>query len=320
MIDYISATKYNCKDNLFLGHCKLEKIYPDSGLSLYSLEGCEKMKIWHKPETDLLKVEGSLPYFLNGNNFTFSTSELVQAIDVIDSLLGGAGLWGALLNTFEYGVILQVEGKPKDYIARHSAGAGSKLHKVINEKYGGKFAMWKGKGLDIKMYDAGANILMKQGLVRREVIEGAGWDPDGNYLKCEMRYHDPSRLLMGKGVPLEKLQNESFLNMLKGDLMGNYHTLTPARALLPATDKKECTSLDLVLRTLLDVVMNTQGLSLQDAKKRIYAEINRAQCLTKADKDARKAQVSKSLAKVQEAPESEWDLSARIEGALAIDE
>ena len=66
--------------------------------------------------------------------------------------------------------------------------------------------------------------------------------------------------------------------------------------------------------------MNTQGLSLQDAKKRIYAEINRAQCLTKADKDARKAQVSKSLAKVQEAPESEWDLSARIEGALAIDE
>ena len=93
MIDYISATKYNCKDNLFLGHCKLEKIYPDSGLSLYSLEGCEKMKIWHKPEADLLKVEGSLPYFLNGNNFTFSTSELVQAIDVIDSLLGGVGLW-----------------------------------------------------------------------------------------------------------------------------------------------------------------------------------------------------------------------------------
>lgn len=318
MIDFISATKYECKDSLFLGHCKLEKVYPESGLALYSLEGCEKMKVWHNPEAELVKVEGSLPYFLNGNNFTFSTAQMVQAIEIIDSLLGGIGLWGALLNRFENGVIVPVEGKPKDYIIRHTASAGSRLHKVQNERYAGKLVMWQKDGLDIKLYDAGANIQMKQGLARKEVIESAGWSPEGNYLKCEMRYTKPT-LLMGQGVPLEKLQNESFLKMLKGDLMANYHTLTPSRALLPATDKKDCTSLDIVLRALADSIINVQGLSLQEVKKQIYSAINQEPCLSKADKDARKAQVRKAMAKLKEAPECPWDLTERIEKALAID-
>lgn len=319
MIDYISATKYKCKDSLFLGHCKPVQTFQDSGLALYHLEGCELLKIWHYPAADKVKVEGSLPYFLKGNNFTFSTSELVEAVDIIDTLLGGVGLWGALLDSFENGVIMPVEVKPKEFICRHSASAGSHLRKALNEKYSGKFVMWQGQGLDLKLYDAGANIRMKQGQVRREVIESAGWNPAGNYLKFEARYTKPSLLTNGVGVPLEKLQNESFLNMLKGDLMENYHTLSPARALLPATDKKDCSSLDLALRALADALINGQGLSLQEARRQVYAIINATPCLSKADKDARKAQIRKALAKLQESPESPWDLSGRLEDALAID-
>lgn len=274
------------------------------------------MKVLHNPAADWVKVEGSLPYFLNGNNFTFSTSELVQAVDIIDTLLGGVGLWGALLNCFEYGVIVPVEAKPKEYIIRHTASPGSRLKWVYNQKYAGKFVMWQKEGLDIKLYDAGANIKMKQGQGRRAVIEGAGWNPEWNYLKCEMRYNKPELLTMGKAVPLEKLQNESFLNMLKGDLMENYHTLSPARALLPARSKKDLSSLDIVVRTLAEALMNGQGLPLQEVQKQVYSSINQADCLSKADKDARKAQVRKALAKLQEAEESPWDLTTIIEAAL----
>ena len=316
MIDYISATKVQCKDNLFLGHCKLEKTFQDSGLSLYYLEGCERLQVWHNPATDKVKVEGSLAYFLKGNNFTFSTGELVQAVDVVDSLLGGVGLWGALLDSFENGVIVPVEAKPKEYICRHTANPSTHLHKVANEKYQGKFTMWQKPSLDLKLYDAGANILMKQGLARRDVIASEGWNPDANYLKCEVRYKKPHLLTNGLGVPLDKLQNESFLNMLKGDLMENYHTLSPARALMPATDKKDCSSLDLALRALADALINGQGLSLPEVKRQLYDAIRQADCLSKADKDARKAQMRKALAKLKESPASPWDLTDKIERAL----
>lgn len=313
MIDFISATKYKCKDSLFLGHCKLVGTY-NTGLKQYVLEGCEALKVLHQPEADWLKVEGSLPYFLQGHNFTFSTSGVVEAIDIIDSLLGGVGLWGALVNQFESGVIVPVDRKPKDYICKHTALPGSHLKKVLNEKYAGKFAMWQKAGLDLKIYDAGANILLKQGLVRREVIEGEGWNPDGHYLKCEVRYNKPELLTKGRAIVVEKLQNETFLNMLKGDLIENYHLLAPARALLPATDKKDFSSLDIVVRTLAEM-----GLSLDEAKRQIYRTINQAGCLNKADKDARKAQIRKALAKMEEAPESPWDLTERLEDALARD-
>ncbi|MBQ6462170.1 MAG: hypothetical protein IJJ59_02460, partial [Pseudobutyrivibrio sp.] len=285
MIDFLSATKYKCKDSLFLGHCKRVSTY-DSGEVKYILEGCEGLKIWHNPQADWMKVEGSLPYFLQGHNFTFSTKALVEAVDEIDALLGGIGLWGALVNKFEFGTIVSVEGKPKEYISRHSALPGSRLKKVLNEKYAGRFAMWKKPGVDLKIYDAGANILLKQGLVRREVIEGAGWNPEGNYLKCEIRYNKPEALNLGRGVIVEKMQNQSFLNMLKGELMEEYHLLAPARALVPAKDKKDLSTLDIVVRTLAEV----GGLSLDEAKTRIYHTINLAGCLSKSDKDSRKVQ------------------------------
>ena len=311
MIDFISATKYRCKDSLFLGHCKPIGAY-DSGLMQYALDGCERLKIWHNPLSDWVKVEGSLPYFLQGHNFTFTTRALVEAVDEIDALLGGVGLWGALVNQFEFGAIVPVDRKPKEYISRHTALPGSHLKKVLNEKYAGKFAMWQKPGLDLKIYDAGANILMKQGLMRREVIEGAGWNPEGYYLKCEIRYNKPTALNQGRGVAVEKMQNKDFLNMLKGELLEEYHLLAPARALVPASDKKDLSTLDIVVRTLAEVC----GLSLDEAKRQIYRTINQADCLSKADKDSRKGQIRKAIAKVVEAPESPWDLTERLESAL----
>lgn len=145
-------------------------------MKAYYLEGCERVKVWHIPQTGLLKVEGSLPYFLNGHNFSFTREELVQAVEILDSMLGHVGLWGAIVDKFENRVIVPVDAKPKEYIAKHFASPGSHLQRILNERYSGKFVMWPKAGEDIKLYDAGANILLKQGMVRRDVIEGAGWN------------------------------------------------------------------------------------------------------------------------------------------------
>lgn len=274
------------------------------------------MKVWHNPQTGLLKLEGSLPYFLNGHNFSFTREELVQAVEILDSMLGYVGLWGAIVDKFENGVIVPVEAKPKEYIAKHFACPGSHLQRILNERYSGKFVMWHKAGEDIKLYDAGANILLKQGMARRDVIEGAGWNPDGHYLKCEVRYTKPDWLNKNKPVILEKLQNDLFLNMLKGDLMEQYHLLSPARALVLPSDKKNFKSLDIVLFTLAEALMNGQGLSLDEAKKMIYGTINQAECFSKSDKDARKAQIRKAFQRIEEAPGSQWDLTDKLEEAL----
>lgn len=311
MIDFIKATKYNCKDSNLLANCKPKAHYPN-GWDYYTLQGCEKMQVGYNADSKVLRLEGSLPYFLKGHNWRFSTEEFVQAVELIDILLGNVGLWQAELNTFENGVIIPTDEKAKEYIAKHSAQRDSHLKLYINEKDAGKLAIWQRQGLDLKMYDAGANILMKQGMHRRRIIESEGWNPDCNYLKFESRYLKPEMLNKGRALPLEMLQNGNFINMLKGELMENYHLLTPQKTLVLPTDKKELSSIDAVLITFAEM----QGLPLDALKMQIYSRINKADCLSKADKDARKAQIRKCFARLQESPESQWDLTDKIEEAL----
>lgn len=310
MIDFVSATKYRCKGNIYLGNCKpFYCALNNSGWETYYLEGCEKMQVHYKPEIGI-RVQGSLPYFLQGHNFKFENEGLIQAVDFIDSLLGSVGLWGAIVNAYEFGAIMQVEQKPKDYIANHYADAGSHLKAVINGKYEGKFAQWQRPDIDLKMYDAGANILMKQDFTRRAVIESVGWNPASNYLKVEARHKKP--FLNGKPVYLETLQNKSFIESQKAELMEQYHLLKPKKSIVMPSDKKNLTSLDAVLITLIE----NSNMPVDQVKKLVYKTINQADCLNKPDKDSRKAHICKAFGKIEEAPESKWDLSDKLEEAL----
>lgn len=311
MIDYVSAIKYQCKDSLFLGHCKPYSCrLNDSGWETYHLDGCEKMEVQYKPDVGL-KIQGSLPYFLNGHNFTFSNEEFVQAIELINSLLGNVGLWESVVTTFEYGVIMPVEQKPKEYILNHFATPKSKYKQVSNAKYNGKFTYWHKPFSDLKLYDAGANILMKQNLSRRGVLEDAGWNPQGNYLKCEVRHLNPLKT-MGYPVQLETLQNQSFISNLKQNLMEQYHLLETSRSVVMPTDKKDFFSLDAVLITLIEMT----GMPVEQVKKMIYKTINQAECLNISDKKKRKEQINDKIKKIVVSPESRYDLTNRIQEAL----
>lgn len=222
MIDYIQATKHlSDKDRLFLGHCRLEAEY-SSGWQKYWLQGCEKLEIWYNPSLNWMRLQGSIMYYWQGHNFTYDKKGFVAAIDHIIKIIH-ISIWDAMIEAFEYGVIMQVPKKPKEYIKRHSSIPSEKL--ILNEKPKdkGNFRWWEDRNVCNKMYDAAQNIKKKQGLQRKEILKESGWNPEGEFLKWEAHYLKPEILNHGKGLLLADLMKPYWENVFKEDLYVQYH-------------------------------------------------------------------------------------------------
>ena len=316
MIDYIQATKYlSDKDRLFLGHCRLEAEY-SSGWQKYWLQGCEKLEIWYNPSLNWMRLQGSIMYYWQGHNFTYDKKGFVAAIDHIIKIIH-ISIWDAMIEAFEYGVIMQVPKKPKEYIKRHSSIPSEKL--ILNEKPKdkGNFRWWEDRNVCNKMYDAAQNIKKKQGLQRKEILKESGWNPEGEFLKWEAHYLKPEILNHGKGLLLADLMKPYWENVFKEDMYVQYKRLIPMKSLITPTNKKDLSSADIVMLALAEAQINA-GENLQEVKKMLYDKINAIPegVLSKADKDSRKRQIKSLFDKLQESPESEWDLSEKLEKAL----
>ena len=318
MIDYIKATKHlQSKDNLFLGHCTFEAGY-SSGWKRYSIQGCEKLDVWYNPLLDTMRLEGSVMYYWQGHNFTFNKRGFFSAIKYIGTILK-TDLWDAMVEVFEYGVIMEVQTKPKDYIQHHKASPNEGLTMNERPKDKGNFRWYDDKNVSLKMYDAGRNIQHKQGLQRKSIIEESGWNPEGDYLKWEAHYLKPEILNHGKGLLLADLMNPNWENVFKADLYLQYKRLIPMKSILMPKDKKDLSTPDILVLDMVEKAIN-EGVGIQEVKKMLYNRINSISddTLTKADKDSRKRQIKTLLAKVKEEPESKWDLSAKFEEVLQV--
>lgn len=322
MIDFVSATICNGKDSANLSFCKSVPVCVN-GWQKYYLDGCEKLAVWNNATAGQLKIEGSLPYFLQGHNFAFSRASFIEVVELIQQALD-LPMWSAEVNAFEYGAIVQVNSKPKLYIQRHYAPAGSKLK--LNEcgKDAGAFRWWEDRFESLKLYDAGKNIKMKQGLQRRAVIQAAGYDPNSQYLKFETHYKRKAMPVLnnGRAVLLEDLQAPEWLDHLKHNTIQQYQLLKTMRTLELPTSKKDLSSTDIITQAFVESFMNVEGKSLQDAKRRLFQRINELpdNLLTKADKDARKRQINAIFDKLKETDSSPWDLTEKIEAAFAAEQ
>lgn len=319
MIDYISTTtSFSGKDNTFLTHLQLEAVY-NSGWRKYYIEGCEKLSVRINPSLRMMKLEGSIPYYWQGNNFSFNRRQFVDAINHIEGLLN-VDLWKSTINAFEYGVIMQVQMKPKEYIRHHYSAPKEKLTLNEKQKDKGLFRWWSDKNVSLKMYDAGRNIQMKQGLERKEIITQSGWEEACEYLKWEAHYLRTGCLNKGRGLYLYNLVNPDWHSILKEDLYLQYKRLIPMKSIIAPTSKKDLTTADIPLITMMEEAVN-EGRTMEEVKKAIYDKINSIsdRILTKPDKDFRKAQVRKLLSNMKEATESIYDLSNELQKALEAD-
>jgi hypothetical protein len=110
----------------------------------------------------------------------------------------------------------------------------------------------------------------------------------------------------------------SWQEILKEDLYVQYQRLIPAKNAIITPDNKKDLSTAKILALELSEEAISQGHPAASAKKKLYARINDIpdEILTKQDKDARKRQIREIFDRIQEAPDSKWDLSRKIQEAL----
>lgn len=317
MIDFIQTTLYGCKGNINFTHLGIPFLKTDTGWEKYYLDGCERLIIAYNPNGGMLRLEGSISYYWQGHNFSFTKEAFFSAINHINKYLG-VNLWHSTLNAFEYGVIVEVDVKPKEYIKHHSADPKEGLSLNERGKDKGMYRSWEDKFVKNKMYDAGRNIKYKQDLTRQQIINDVGWNVQGEYLKFEVHYLKPEKALnKGKGVILANLCNPTWESTLKEDCYIQYKRLIPMKSIIMPQDKKMLSTSDILAMALVEGGLNG-GASKEEVKKLLYAKINciPENILSKSDKDARKRQVKNLLANIQEEECSKWDLSNKIVEAL----
>lgn len=263
MIDFISATTtFDCKGTIFF-HNMTQKAYFTSGWELYSVDGCEQLAVRLHRKYGILQLKGSIPYYWQGNNFTFSRSDFGNAINYLCDLLN-VNLWQAQLNAFEYGVIMEVQMRPREYIKHHAASNGLLLNERERDK--GNYRNWVDKNVKLKMYDAGRNIKMKQGENRKDIIRNAGWDDEGEYLKWEAHYLRPECLNRDAALYLYDLMNDDWNNTFKEDLYLQYKRLISMKTLMPSNSKKDLSTIDIMVQAFAEQSLNN-GLALDEIKK-----------------------------------------------------
>ncbi len=320
MLDYIAITKYfGSKDKPNFANCQWLADYSGGG-ERYAVEGCEKLEAIWNGGTHLLKIRGSVPYFFQGHNFACDKDTFVEAVDYLQARLQ-AGLWDADIDAVEVGTIFEVSRRPRDYIKNHYARPKAHLLEDSRPRDKGNFKYWEqsGGGDSLKMYDAGRNIIMKQSLKRREVIQMAGWNPDAQYMKIEAHIRHPERVNGGKAFTLEDCVDPAKYELLRGRLREMYELLEPMRTLETPTDKRNLRTADLLAIALAEEYMNNHNCSPEEARKALFERINAIdnETLTKADKDARKRQIRSIFAKLGEAAQSEFDLKEQLASSLA---
>ena len=315
MIDYIKITKsLHDKDNAFLDYCKHEADY-SSGWSKYIVNGCNELFIWYNSNSNLLRLEGSIMYFWQGHNFTYSTKNFYKAIEHINTITQ-TDFWDSKVEIFEFGIIMRVDDKPKEYIKNHEVAPKEKLTMEEKSKDKGHFRWYEGSNVILKMYDAGRNIKYKQGMTKRKVIEEAGWNPKDNFLKFEVKYKKPEILNEGNPLLLSDLVSPEFIDLLKGDLHLQYQRLSPVKSINRTLEKSNLSTSDI----LIFHIAKKYGSSILKTQKSLYEEVNSIpkNILNKSDKDSRKRQIKNLCMKLTEDNTSKWDLSERIANNLLL--
>ena len=315
MLDFIEAHTYLDKDipNLEL----LDYQYSKFGNDYFFVNGCNKMQIRYNEGTGLLMLSGSIPYFWQGHNFTFSKAGYYEAIEYIGGLVN-LNLWNMVVNVFEYGVIMEVDKQPKQIIAHHREGKGMICSIPEKDIPKGTFKSFNDKLVRRKMYDAGRNIMHKQGRTMKQIIEEEGWNPGAYYLKWEAHYLKPE-VVFNRGLTLANLVNPKFESAFNQDLYSQYKRIIPMKNLIEPTQKSDLSTSDLLAIELVESKLN-EGATIDEIKKMIYSRINASAILSKSDKDARKRQVKNIIDKLQLSEVSEWDLSQQLQQAICGEE
>lgn len=311
MIDFIRLRKelqdgeIPCLDNLIDG-----KKYDFRG-KYYYIENFTRMLLIYNADNAVIEISGSLPYYIQGHNITFSMDKFIEAVNNIGEKLH-LDIWDSSVIELEFGVVLKVERSPKTYIMNHSYRKGEILEEDSKQRDKGKFKWWtdsKSK-IVIKMYDAASNLKKKSKINIKNIT---GINPESKYLKVEIHYNKPHIALNnGRDIKLSYLLLPSWIDRLKEDLLLQYGRLIGVTNLSPPTNKKEATTTSWAIRMVYKTGL-ANGKSLNSIKLEFYEELREYDVLNINDRKSRQAQFRNIYKKMRY---ESYDLTEKIIQAL----
>lgn len=299
MYDYIDI-EVLLDDGNFI---KENLIHVSSSLSRdrYILRANEReLYIIHLRGKNLLRIQGSLPYFLNGHNIHFSQDDFRQSIDLINSLLG-VDVWKGEVTEFEYGLVVETVHHYKSVLDAHAKLKGCKL--AIYD-HGRQFTSRRGK-FRLKLYNPWKNTPNKMTKAVREQLKQDGFTPGDKAIKAEVHIKD-ARMVSGRDYPLVKnFALPGFQKVCKDFLKRRYDDIEKTKPLVIPGDKKVADSLGIALCAYAD----GENQWAEKVLSRINSFPDRV--LSASDKQQRRRIIRKKIAQLTD-ERSDFDLGKLI--------
>jgi hypothetical protein len=308
--DYIEAVISLDKDKPSLDYLDYQACY-NTGWEKYLYEGCKAVEVWLNPDTAMLKIKGSIPYFVEGHNFNSSHSAFKSGIDHLSNVLA-LDLHKAEMKKFEYGTILEIPFPVNDIFLSHLKIPGMKTKPF---DYGIYF---EDRVLKVKLYDANRNLKIKLNRQERERLTlNFGYNVHSNYLKIENHYKNPYNYFKQGIISLGDMLSPDFETICKHDLSEKYKSIMKTKS-INLKNKKQLTSSTIPLIILKEY----ERLLPCSAEELIKQKIKSlpASIMTNEDKKSRRRQIKANFKKLYSEQLCQYDVSGILLNQLILSE
>lgn len=297
--DYIEMTKSLDLEKPCLDYLDHQASY-SSGWEKFIYEGCKDVQIWLNPEANKLKVKGSIPYFILGQNFKTGPEDFIKGIAYLSEVLA-LELNQSEVNVFEYGTIIETPFPVKDVFNSHLKIQGMRTRSFDYGKY------FEDRVLTFKLYDANKNLKNKLSKEEREKLASlCGYESSANYLKLESHYKKPSVYFKNRFLKLADLLEPEFQTICKEELLTKYSSIMKANS-IELKSKKQITSSTIPLLILkeYECLLPCKAEDLIKQKIKAFS----SELLTKEDKKSRNRQIKANLKKIESVRTCKYDVS-----------
>lgn len=320
MIDFVKlTTTIQDKDNAFLSNLELESSHI-LGWKNYILKGVTQdhktLKVCINEVRDVIVIEGSLPYYWQGHNYSFGIDALDECVQLISALLG-FDISEMQVVEFEYGKVLEVGHEPSRYIRDAYACEDSGLKNCSHKDWRNNLIRWestdkikcRGKNIpsfSLKMYDAKKNGNKKWNAVGKSCVA------EGNHLKIELHHNAPSMLVGGK-LYFGELCSADFQEHLDEVLDSLLDKLSFSRKV---SFRKKPTTQGVVFGYVFEDALN-EGKHLEDVQSAMFAYIRGVDWFTAQDRSNRKRQMKKYISEVVQNTDND-DLKEELKKLICL--
>jgi hypothetical protein len=173
------------------------------------------LDIGYSEKYNSLFVNGSLPWFTNGHNLSFSQEELESTINYLSMTLD-IDMTSAIVRCFELSKMMFVNYPVAEYQNNHYDLKGFERVNHQNTLYYNRYTRRGRKELTLKLYDATANAIQKKMSIK----------PWGSLLKYEMKLDKPEKYFRHLLTVSDLIEDKSIINKTYSEMKHHYENIT----------------------------------------------------------------------------------------------